>query len=251
MTEEMSVEQVAHRVLSRDPTRLDDHVVVVREEKYIGIIAARRILERVTSLQVNQAKYANPLTGLPGNIPIETEVEARLAAEGPMAVLYVDLDNFKPYNDRYGVANGDQVIAALAQTLRQVEEERESDHDFLGHLGGDDFIFLLPPSDAEDVAKILLTRFALRVPNFYTNEDLERGHINGTDRSNRPAMFPLLTITVSGIVCRADRDYDYRHIMEHLGKLKSRLKGQGGGRYYIEGLTEIRQGHDEGAVWGW
>jgi diguanylate cyclase (GGDEF)-like protein len=214
-------------------------VIVAADGQYVGVAPARRILERVTLQRMSQARYANPLTGLPGNIPIEAEVNARLAAGDPVAVLYVDLDNFKPYNDLYGVAHGDEVIASLAWTLRQIVEGRQrGGRDFLGHVGGDDFLLLTAPEGAVAVATDIATLFDESVPAFYAREDWERGYLNGQDRSGRQVRFPLISVSVAGVANATLTLRDYVHATERLSALKRSLKRHPGSGYLIEGLDK-------------
>jgi diguanylate cyclase (GGDEF)-like protein len=188
---------------------------------------------------MSQARYANPLTGLPGNIPIETEVNGRLAAGDPVAVLYVDLDNFKSYNDRYGVAHGDEVIASLARTLRQIVEERQGGgRDFLGHVGGDDFLLITAPDGAVAVATEIAAHFDESVPAFYDREDWKRGYVCGQDRRGKPARFPLISVSVAGVANTTLALRDYVQATERLSALKRSLKRHPGSGYLIEGLGE-------------
>jgi diguanylate cyclase (GGDEF)-like protein len=236
----LSTDDAMSRILSRDQGKRDDHVIVTDDGRYVGIAPARRILERVTFQQMSHARYANPLTGLPGNIPLETEVNARLAAGEAVSLLYVDLDNFKSYNDRYGVARGDGVIASLARTLRLVVEERPGGghRDFLGHVGGDDFLLLTTPEAAATVAAEIASRFDDSVPSFYEREDWERGWVQGHDRRGKPARFPLVSVSVAGVANVTLALYDYVHATERLSALKGRLKRCPGSGYLIEGLQE-------------
>jgi diguanylate cyclase (GGDEF)-like protein len=235
----LSTEDVMHRILNRDQGKRDDHVIVTEQGRYVGVVPTRRILEKVMLQRMSQARHANPLTGLPGSIPVETEVNARLAAGEALSLLYVDLDNFKPYNDKYGVAHGDEVIASLARILKNVVDERhESSRDLLGHVGGDDFLLLTTPEAAVALAASIASRFDDSIPAFYEREDRERGFLNGQDRNGQPARFPLVSVSVAGVANVTLSLRDYVHATERLSALKGTLKRHPGSGYLVEGLGE-------------
>ena len=139
---------------------------------------------------------ANPISRLPGNVAIEREILARLQTEEPLAVLYVDLNSFKAYNDVYGFVKGDEVIR---ETARLILEHAHTVADFVGHIGGDDFIVVTSPDRAEALCRIFVHTFHAKVPSFYTQEDNLRGHIQTKDRKGQETTFPLLSIAI-GVV---------------------------------------------------
>jgi EAL domain-containing protein (putative c-di-GMP-specific phosphodiesterase class I)/GGDEF domain-containing protein len=238
INEDDSVEQAARRLLSSEQGKLDDHIIVTSQGRYSGVIPARHLLERITSLQVNQAKYANPLTGLPGNVPTEDEVNRRLRADENIAVLYIDLDNFKPFNDHYGVAHGDRVLEAVAALLQQILNEHSNGTEYIGHLGGDDFLLVTAPDLAQIIAAGITSEFDLLAPSFYSPEDRDRGCLFGLDRRGIPTRFPLLSVSVAGIANNYIPLYGYLQATEMIGALKTRLKQCSGSQYLIAGLEE-------------
>ncbi len=142
---------------------------------------------------------ANPLTGLPGNITIIREAERRLAEGTPFATGYVDLDNFKSFNDKYGFSRGDEVLRMTARILVNAVRGLNCPETYLGHVGGDDFIFLAPPALAEQACQDMIRSFDLIVPNFYDDEDRNGGGINSVDRRGNPQFFPLMTCSIAVI----------------------------------------------------
>src|ERR671935_1242992 len=124
----------------------------------------------------------SPLTGLPGNIRIQEEIERAVREDRPFAVLYSDLDNFKAYNDQKGFVRGDQLIKTTALIVQDAVVEFSGSEGFVGHVGGDDFVALVPPDYAEDVAKRIVERFDGEVRDFYEREDIKRGYIEVEDR---------------------------------------------------------------------
>ncbi|MFA9445614.1 response regulator [Egicoccus sp. AB-alg6-2] len=138
----------------------------------------------------------NPLTGLPGNERILTELAARLQLEEPVALLYVDLDQFKPFNDHYGFLRGDEALRALAGLLREVARDTGDEETFLGHVGGDDFVVVVAPELAEPLAKTLCARFDALAPSLYDPDDRRAGGIEVADRRGVPQKFGLLSVSV-------------------------------------------------------
>ena len=139
---------------------------------------------------------ANPLTRLPGNVTIENEILYRIKNKAPFAVLYLDLNSFKAYNDVYGFVKGDEVIRETARLIRAVAEP---DGGFLGHIGGDDFIVITTPEHSEVLCQKIIKAFDEKSPGFYTPEDRTRGYISTKDRRGQIAQFPLLSMGI-GVV---------------------------------------------------
>ncbi len=141
----------------------------------------------------------NPLSKLPGNPSIQARVEREIQQGGEFAVLYLDLNNFKAYNDIYGFDAGDHILKATANLLVKLTIQNEDSKDFIGHIGGDDFIIVTDFDKSEKLAGTIVTSFDDISPSFYTKEDRERGYIVSTDRQNVIKKFPFLSIAV-GIV---------------------------------------------------
>jgi diguanylate cyclase (GGDEF)-like protein len=154
----------------------------------------------------------NPLTNLPGNPQIERVIIDRIAQRAPMAVMYIDLTNFKPYNDEYGWLKGDLVIKMLAQHIITVVREWGSKSDFVGHIGGDDFIVVSVPERAEKIGAEITSRFDASIRRFYREEDRARGYIQTLDRQGKPFRAPLVTVSIA-IVTNKYRPF------EHLGQV--------------------------------
>jgi DNA-binding response OmpR family regulator len=139
---------------------------------------------------------ANPSTRLPGNLAIERAMLQRIEQQTPFAVCYCDLDNFKAYNDAYGFLKGDAVIQRTAQILLDAVHAAGNADDFVGHIGGDDFVVISTPDRVEAVCRAIISRFDAAAPLFYDAEAREHGYITGVDRRGRPASFPLLSLSI-------------------------------------------------------
>ena len=197
-------------------------------------VDVRELLARVRMIlkRTRQGLDANPLTRLPGNLSIESRIERALTAGRPLAVLYVDLNQFKAYNDAYGYDAGDRVIKALARAL--VDRVREGAAEFVGHIGGDDFIVLTTPERMEEAAESVCAAFDAAVPSFYNEEDRARGFILAKDRQGREREFPLLSVAV-GICHNRDRSLNgFAHVAALGAELKKAAKAQTGSAYVVD-----------------
>ncbi|MCA9728470.1 MAG: response regulator [Candidatus Eisenbacteria bacterium] len=161
----------------------------------------RELLMRVRNLLDwgRLQRDANPLTGLPGNQRIEAQISRRIAGGEPFVFMYLDVDHFKAYNDFYSYQKGDQVIRVLSLILRDVVEHDGSADDFVGHIGGDDFVVIVHPDHAEAVGEEILARFDREVPMLYNATDRERGYIETSNRQGGLQRYPLMTLTIAAV----------------------------------------------------
>ncbi len=170
----------------------------------------------------------NPLTRLPGNIAIETEIRRRFTKRLPWAVVYIDLDNFKAFNDVYGFVRGDDAIRLIASTLTDELLDHDTGRDFVGHIGGDDFILVTEPERAEAFARAVIARFDRNVRSLYDPADLARGWIETRDRRGQVAKYPVMSVSMA-LVTNEHRTIDsYQKIGEVAAELKAFAKKQAG-----------------------
>lgn len=209
----------------------EDFVITNDEGDYVGMGNIVDLLREITAIQVRHARHANPLTGLPGNILINETLVAYLAAEQGFAAAYVDLDNFKAFNDAYGYARGDQVIISLSRLL---QAQVESAGGFIGHIGGDDFMMLLPHSHWESVCGQILRSFEVMAPGFYEEADRLKGGIQTENRQNSVTFFPFVSVSIAvkpvtdTATCRA------LDIAAELSELKHQAKKIPGNSLFVE-----------------
>jgi diguanylate cyclase (GGDEF)-like protein len=165
------------------------------------------LLARVkgTLRRAKEMRNLSPLTGLPGNIRIQEEIERQVREHRPFAVLYVDLDNFKTYNDKYGFVRGDRLIQGTARMIQDAVMASDTDG-FVGHVGGDDFVAVVEPETAEEVAKRVCERFDQDRALYYEDEDLDRGFVRMEDRKGIEQEIPLVTVSV-GIATTSRRAF--------------------------------------------
>lgn len=177
---------------------------------------------------------ANPSTRLPGNVAIERAISQRIAQGQPFAVCYGDLDNFKAYNDSYGFLKGDAVIQRTAQTLLDAVRLHGNPDDFVGHIGGDDFVVITTPERAVALCESASHQFDETAPLFYDAEARTRGFLSGIDRQGRPTDFPLVSITFA-VVSSEGRPFSHPgEVAQRAAEAKKRAKLNPGSTYVAE-----------------
>ena len=192
-----TLEDVAQRLQSRRFEFLYDDICITKTGKYYGIVAVHILLDAITERSLILAKNSNPLTGLPGNESIQREINKRLSQNMHFDVCYIDIDNFKPYNDHYGFEKGDMVIKTLAYIIE--ESVNPYDFSFVGHIGGDDFMVITPPQISIPVCEKIIARFEATLPTLHNTEDYNRGYYVSKNRKNEEEIFNLLSLSI-GIV---------------------------------------------------
>ncbi|KAE9648355.1 bifunctional diguanylate cyclase/phosphodiesterase [Pseudomonas sp. PB106] len=191
-----SLQQVSRLITSRARQRIEEDFIITLNGSYLGLGRVIDVLKLITELKIQQARYANPLTLLPGNVPIQ-QCLTRLLQQGRESVIcYVDIDSFKPFNDIYGYGRGDEVLLCLAQCLN---ERVDPTRDFVGHIGGDDFLLVLGPEDWRKRLNQLLDDFQSQCRRFYRTEHLDAGCFIAPNRQGVRQEFPLLSLSI-GVV---------------------------------------------------
>jgi diguanylate cyclase (GGDEF)-like protein len=192
----------------------DDYMVKPFEPQ--ELVARVKMVLRRTARDLD----ANPLTRLPGNVSIINELGNRIDKKEFFAVCYVDLDKFKAFNDKYGFEKGDEVIKNTARILINSVQEKGTPQDFIGHIGGDDFVVITTPDKVDGLCKKIIADFTSMVPGLYNKEDLEKGYIIGQDRQKKVRKIPLLSISI-GVV--TNESVKINHVGE-VGELGAELK---------------------------
>lgn len=197
------------------------------KEKLVEV-RIRKVIERS-----RRDLAVNPSTRLPGPTIIEREINSQLALGAEFAVCYADIDNFKAYNDYYGYDRGDRVIRLTARIIEDTVFDlcREG---FVGHIAGDDFIYIIPPELVDRVCSMMIKTFDTLVPYRYKDEDRERGHITTVNRQGVEERFPLLTISISVIVNEAGKFKHVGELSKMLSDLKTATKQLAGSNYMLE-----------------
>lgn len=169
-------------------------------------------------LRIN--RRISPLTGLPGNVQIHAELKKRLMKKEEFSVLYLDLDNFKAYNDVYGFLKGDEIIKFTANTILTCVHTLIQSGAFVGHIGGDDFVAIVPTLDCEELCKSIIANFDAQVTKYFTEEDVEKGYVEVANRKGIIEQFPLTSISIA--VVEADKNR-FSNILE-IGEVGAQVK---------------------------
>jgi len=192
----------------------DDYIVKPFEPK--ELLARIRMIIRRTKRDLE----ANPLTRLPGNVSIINELRKRLPEKSLFAVCYIDLDKFKAYNDKYGFEHGDEVIRETARILIRTTREVGNPDDFIGHIGGDDFVIVTTPGVVDNMCKKIIAGFETTAPSFYNETDRKAGYIIARDRKGIEQKIPLLSVSI-GVVTNEHRKIEH---VAQIGEVGAELK---------------------------
>ena len=198
------------------------------------------LLARVkgTLRRAKEMRNLSPLTGLPGNIRIQEEIERNVREMRSFAVLYCDLDNFKAYNDQKGFVRGDRLIQSTAQIIQRAVLDVDGDRGFVGHVGGDDFVVVVQPESAERVVEAICERFDAALADFYESEDLERGSVRIEDRKGEIQEVPLASISV-GIAASSIRSFEhFGEAVSIATEMKQFAKREAGSSYAMDRRSE-------------
>ena len=178
-------------------------------------------------------RTVSPLTGLPGNVQIQTEMKKRLLNKDTFAILYFDLDNFKAYNDVYGFANGDEIIKFTARTISKHVHQLEANDNFIWHVGGDDFVSIIAQTDYDKLCKEIIAEFDKFAVNYYNEVDVERGYVEVANRRGIIEQFPLTSISIAVLEVDSKIYKTTLEIGEVAGQIKHKAKAVLGSTYVI------------------
>lgn len=176
----------------------------------------------------NRELSTDSLTRLPGNVPTREQIHRRLAEARHFALCYLDIDNFKSFVDRYGYERASRAIAAVARMIERAVREAGRPSDFVGHIGGDDFVCLAGPDRARPICERTLDLFAKRIPDLYDEQDRERGYVVAHDRDGNAGQFPLITLSAVIIPCSATPGCTAVTLADLVARLKAEVKAREG-----------------------
>ena len=179
-------------------------------------------------------RRVSPLTGLPGNVQIHAELKKRLSNKEEFSVLYVDLDNFKAYNDVYGFLKGDQIIEFTSRVISTIIHNNVNENTFVGHIGGDDFVAIVPGTIVERLCQGIISTFDSQVEQFFTEEDIERGYIEVANRKGIIEQFPLTSVSIGVVVVDRNRFNNILEIGEVGAQVKHAAKSVMGSSYAVD-----------------
>lgn len=201
------------------------HLPKVKSRDELGELSSafNEMADRLIKLE-EVYKDASPLTRLPGGIAIENSVKQRIERNEPFAFCMMDLDNFKPFNDRYGYGRGNTVIKMTAEIIQRVIHENGDRTDFVGHIGGDDFALIAHPDRFDEQCRKIIKEFDKRIVEHYDNEDLKQGCIIGMNRQGDELTFPIMTISIAAVNSRKSKVGNYIEVGEIVAELKKYAK---------------------------
>ncbi|WP_272699677.1 GGDEF domain-containing protein [Desulfovibrio sp. Fe33] len=229
---DMPVEQAARTAMKREHIKTYDDIIVTKKGLLYDVVTVQDLLNVLAKIQVEMAKGTNPLTGLPGNVAIEQEVETRIKQKRQFSIIYGDLDHFKVYNDTYGFKSGDRIIK-LAADIMSWATRKHAPHDArLCHIGGDDFVLITPPDSVHKLCQSITRCFGRLVKSCYCMEDKERGWIRARGRDDKERRYPLVTISLG--VIEIDGPCSLMEIGERAAHIKKYAKSIPGNSVAID-----------------
>ncbi len=226
-----SLQDLSFRMIQADAQQLFNGFIITDQGRYLGMGTGHDLMREITQMQINAARYANPLTQLPGNVPINEHIDRLLESGTRFWVCYFDLDHFKPFNDVYGYRRGDDVIQL---TGRLLSERTDADRDFVGHIGGDDFMILFQSEDWEARCKRILEEFERQVQDFYSIEDRERGGYISEDRQGKKVFYSLMSLSIGAIRVEPRQYYTHHQIATAATESKRQAKKIHGNSLFVD-----------------
>jgi diguanylate cyclase (GGDEF)-like protein len=212
-----------------------DHLPYIRNRDELGdlSLAFQEMAKRLKRLE-EMYLDASPLTHLPGGVAIENIIKKRLMEDLPLAFCLLDLANFKSFNDRYGYARGNEVILATARTISDVVGNHGRRDDFVGHIGGDDFVIITLPDSYEKICTGIIETFDRMIVDFYDSEDRQRGCILGKTRQGKEISFPLMTISIAVVTNQQRKLINYIQVGEIAAEMKNYAKSFSRSIYVVD-----------------
>ncbi len=231
---ETTIDIVSKQAMTRTEENLYDYIIVTRDSKYFGFVTVKDLLEKTTELEINYARHLNPLSGFPGNLMIEQKLIECVLSDEPYTVLYIDIDNFKAYNDVYGFENGDRILQYLCKVITEAIAQECGCKSFVGHIGGDDFIIIVEGYDVEPICRNIICSFESGLSGFYNESDVARKYIVAKNRCGEEEKFGLTSLSISGISNTARSFKDVYELSEQAVKIKKICKARAESCYVIE-----------------
>jgi len=222
--QEATIQELAMMLAHAPKHYLYDGFIVTGDGKYLGIGSSHDLMAMITEMQISAARYANPLTQLPGNVPINEHIDRMLTSGKGFIAAYIDIDNFKPYNDTYGYRRGDDVIQLLGQLICEEVNERL---DFVGHIGGDDFFVVFQSCDWEQHCWQIVHRFAETVAGLVSHEDHAHGGYMAENRRGELVFQALPTLSIGAVRVNAGDCESHREVAAAASAAKKQAKKEG------------------------
>ncbi|KAB8046786.1 EAL domain-containing protein [Janthinobacterium rivuli] len=228
---ETSLQELSYTMVQSDAHHLFNGFIITERGRYLGMGTGHDLMREITQMQINAARYANPLTQLPGNVPINEHIDRLLHSGARFWVCYCDLDHFKPFNDVYGYRKGDDVIQLTGEIL---SSHCDPNRDFIGHIGGDDFMILFQSEDWETRCQAMLDDFAAAILAYYSTSDCERGGYISEDRQGKKVFYSLISLSLGVIKVEAHQYYTHHQIATQAAEAKKQAKKIHGNSLFLD-----------------
>ncbi|MDX8397793.1 MAG: GGDEF domain-containing protein [Mariprofundaceae bacterium] len=228
------IDMMSRSMTEREAICHFDPAIITCNGIYHGLLSIITLLKSITDIRLQQAYDCNPLSRLPGNNSINREIDFRLQNHIDFTMVYADLDSFKAFNDCYGYERGDRVIQMVAKIL----SNEISPKDFLGHVGGDDFVLILEPEKWREKLELILTIFAAESAMMYRQEDRQRGYIVAEDRLGEERQFDLMSLSLAVIPCQPKSFVSHISVAEVASEVKHQAKNVRGNSIAINRRTQ-------------
>jgi len=222
--------EISEMVVNADPRHIISGFIITDAEAYVGMGSVQDLVREITMMQMAAAKYANPLTQLPGNVPINQHIDNLLANDQSCYICYCDLDHFKPFNDVYGYAKGDEVIRLTGRIL---SESCDAERDFIGHIGGDDFVLVMRSGDCEQRCRRALEQFGREILRFFSNDDIERGGYVTENRKGQMEFQEIITLSIGLFNASPKLFRNHLQVSIIAAEVKKKAKAIKGNSFYL------------------
>lgn len=219
---DITLDIVSKIVISREEDKLYDYIIVKKNDKYFGVVPVISLLEKTMEFELNVAKYSNPLTGLPGNVVIEDFITKLIIDKKKFSLLYFDINDFKAFNDKYGFENGDRILSFTSSVIQKHTCLYKDS--FLGHIGGDDFVAIIPGHDAYNLCEEIINEFDNNIINFYNEYDRENKYIQSFNRNNINENYPLMSISIAIVINKYKSYTSIFELTEEAARIKKKCK---------------------------
>jgi EAL domain-containing protein (putative c-di-GMP-specific phosphodiesterase class I)/GGDEF domain-containing protein len=227
----MGLTQLSRMIADGAQRHVADGFIITDRGNYLGIGNSQDLIREITERQIQSARHANPLTQLPGNVPINEHIERLLQNHSHFVICHFDLDYFKPFNDRYGFRRGDDIILLCA---RMLSETSDPERDFLGHVGGDDFVLLFQSEDWEQRCHHILARFDQEIEALFDPQDLKARGFEDKDRQGNKLFFPLTSLSIGAVLAAPGAYRSHYEVAAAAGEAKKQAKLISGSSLFIE-----------------
>lgn len=225
-----SLAEISEIVVNADPRHLISGFILTDRDLYVGMGSVQALVREITVMQMDAAKYSNPLTQLPGNVPINQHIDNLLANDESCFICYCDLDHFKPFNDVYGYAKGDEVIRLTGRILSSI---CDPERDFIGHIGGDDFVLVMRSQDCENRCRHALDRFGREVLNFFSMEDIQRGGYVTENRKGNLEFQEIVSLSIGAFGAAPECFSNHLQVSIIAAEVKKKAKAIRGNSFYL------------------